>query len=204
MPTFDCWLRERSKRAPERALLWLALLQKISSPGKNHVYCTSYMCRSKFNFQVIILPNSINKNFKKIKTHLKLKTVSGLRDSPDSLGSPQLPSQYCFAPPGQDSPESPELPSHDCFAPPPELLSLPDVWTMTIDFAKMNHHLRKKLKFLSKLYFEPANHVNVICHLTLTPLLIFLSWSGVFLHIAGKLWVHPPFGNSFEQMFNNF
>ena len=58
------------------------------------------------------------------------------------------------------------------------------------------------------IYVEPATHVNIICHLTLTPLLLFLSWSvdwrRVFLHIAGKLWVHPPFGNSFEQKFNIF
>ena len=86
--------------------------------------------------------------------------------------------------------DSPELPSRGCFAPPPELLSQPEVWTM------------------STLYIEAANHVNIICHLTLTPLLLFLSWSvacrGVFLHIAVKLWVHPPFGNSFEQTFNTF
>ena len=55
---------------------------------------------------------------------------------------------------------------------------------------------------------ETATHVNIICHLTLTPLLLFLSWAWsvacrrVFLHIAGKLWVHPPFGNSLEQTFN--
>ena len=86
--------------------------------------------------------------------------------------------------------DSPELPSRGGFAPPSELLHLPEVWSMTT------------------LYFEPATHVNIICHLTLTPLLLFLSWSvdcrGVFLHIAGKLWVHPPFGNSFEQTFNIF
>ena len=61
---------------------------------------------------------------------------------------------------------------------------------------------------MTRLYFEPATHYNIICHLTLTPLLLLLSWSvacrRVFLHIAGKLWVHPPFGNSFEQTFNIF
>ena len=78
VPTFHCWLRERGTRQLERASLWLAPLQKIYSPEKKHVYCTSYMCKSKLNSQELILPNSINKNFKKIKTHLKLKTLSGL------------------------------------------------------------------------------------------------------------------------------
>ena len=32
--------------------------------------------------------------------------------------------------------DSPELPSRGCFAPPPELLPLPEVWTMTIRFHK--------------------------------------------------------------------
>ena len=39
--------------------------------------------------------------------------------------------------------DSPELPSRGCFAPPPELSSLPEVWTMTIGFAKNNHHFEE-------------------------------------------------------------
>ena len=53
--------------------------------------------------------------------------------------------------------DSPELPSRGCFAPPPELLPLPEVWSMTT------------------LYVEPVTHVIIICHLTLTPLLLLLS-----------------------------
>ena len=78
VPTFHCWLRERGTRHHERAFLWLAPWQKICSPEKNHVHWTSYLCKSKLNFKVIIILTTCIKKLKEDQNNLKLKTLSGL------------------------------------------------------------------------------------------------------------------------------
>ena len=70
---------------------------------------TSYLCKSKLNFQVVIILTTSIRRSKLSQTKISEWTALPRSDSP-------------------------ELPSHDCFAPPPELVSLPEVWSMTTRF----------------------------------------------------------------------
>ena len=74
--------------------------------------------------------------------------------------------------------DSPELPSRGCFAPPPELLPLPEVWSMTVRFHK------KESPFEEETFCPDCTlnqQIMLISSVTWLWLLSFTSWAGLWL-----------------------